>query len=576
MRWLLIWLVAVWLGAAWPSLAASYRPSAKRVSAGDEVFTNQTVRHLRLEIAPEHVETLQRSLFRASQEEQRTDVPVTVREGDLVWSNVAVHIKGSYGSLRPISSKPSLTLNFDEWVPGQTFHGLEKISLNNSVQDPSYLTEKIGRELYNAAGVPTPRADYATVELNGRYVGLYVLTEGWNKQFLRRHFRSTKGNFYDSSGGRDLHRPQTANSGQDPTNHAALARAVDATRETNHARRVELLRRTVDLDVVLRMTALDCLVWNWDGYALGANNYRYFHDVTTDRITFFPHGIDQLFWKANGPVCTGRRGIVVKALLETEPGRDLYLQQLFAIRSNVFDVAYITNRVAQESGRIREHIRKSGVGELARWEAATAQLRNQVLARGRDVDRQLAGLKKFVRLNEGEVLALTNWQPRTRFGSLSYTNRQGQLHSVVRGETSAGAWETVVWLEEGRYQLEGRVRTRGVEGQLQNERGGVGFRVWSDRKDTKGASWSWFPYSREVDPLLGGLIPVMTNTTEVRLTGTTDWTHVVHEFELRQPFADLRLQCSLQGTAGEAMFDASSLKLRRVSAVVSKSASSRD
>src|SRR5437867_574567 len=81
----------------------------------------------------------------------------------------------------------------DKWANGQRFHGLQKISLNNSVQDASLVSHKFSRELYTHVGVPVPRAGHTRVELNKRDLGLYVLTEGWNKQFLKRHFKNTKG-----------------------------------------------------------------------------------------------------------------------------------------------------------------------------------------------------------------------------------------------------------------------------------------------------------------------------------------------------------------------------------------------
>jgi hypothetical protein len=66
----------------------------------------------------------------------------------------------------------------------------------------------------------------------------------------------------------------------------------------------------------------------------------------------------------------------------------------------------------------------------------------------------------------------------------------------------------------------------------------------------------------------------VTNAVEQRLTGTTEWQTISHEFELRQPLADVRIQCALQASAGEAWFDLSSLKIRRVSLNVSKVSSS--
>lgn len=552
------------------TVSAAYKPGP-----GDELFADTPVRHLRIEISRSGMETLRGYSFRRGNESERASAPATVREGDKVWTNVAVHLKGQLGSFRPVDSKPALTLNFDKWADGQRFHGLQKISLNNSVQDPSYLNEKICRELYHAAGVPTPRADYATVELNGRFLGLYVLVEGWNRQFLKRHFENVEGNFYDFGGARDVDRPLPANFGQDPTNHAMLNAVKSAATEKDPARRLTRLRQTVDLDRFLSLNALDVMMWNWDGYAMNRNNYRLFHDLKANRLVFFPHGVDQMFWKPDGPIVTGRSGLVIRSLLETAEGRALYLHRFGELRTNVFDVKAITNRIAALSSRLMPAVMKNGLAEAGRFQAMVNIFQNRILARTRDVDEQLRGIQGLVRLGLNESLPLTNWTQRPWLGSILF-DRDGAagdaLHLKVRNETSAGAWNTTLWLEEGRYLIEGRVRTRGVTGALRNEPGGAGFRVWSDRKDTKGASWGWFPYGSNVDPQMGGLIPAMTNAVTQRLTGDTEWQTVRHEFELRQPIADLQIQCALLAGGGEAWFDPASIKIRRTAMTVGKAA----
>jgi hypothetical protein len=498
-----------------------------------------------------------------------------VREGDLVWTNVAVHLKGSLGSFRPVGDKPALTLNFDKLGGKQRFHGLQKISLNNSVQDPSFVSEKICRELYSAAGVPVPRVDYATAELNGRNLGLFVLAEGWNKQFLRRFFPNVQGNFYDLGGSHDVDKPMVASFGESPTNHAALAAVTAAANEPDHAKRLSRLRETLDVERFLSMHTLDVLMWNWDGYGLGRNNYRLFHDLDAHHLVVLPHGVDQMFWKANGPILTGRSGLVAKSLLETAEGRRLYLLRFAQLRTNIFDVRVLTNRVAELTARLRTALKEQGLFAMARQQQAADEFSRRIVARARDVDAQLVAVRSFVPLELNAAVALTNWTTRTDSGEVRFTNSPSALRVQVRADQSFGAWVTTVWLEEGRYRIEGRVKTLGVEGQSRAE-DGAGFRVWSDRKETRGASWGWFPYTNSRDGRLGGLIPVFAETRQQRLTGDTEWTTVSHEFELRQPLADVEIQCALQGSLGAAWFDLSSLKLRRVALNVSKSTAKGD
>src|SRR5881396_1347716 len=161
--------------------ASSARPSGS-VDASDSFFTNNAIPRLRIQLNQDALVAL-RNHFRSY-------VQATVIEGTNTYRDVGIHLKGQYGTFQGIDGRPSLTVNFNKYISGQRFHGMDKIHLNNSVQDPTYLCELIGRELFQSAGVPTARASHARVELNGRDLGLFVLTEGFDKTFLTRHFKN--------------------------------------------------------------------------------------------------------------------------------------------------------------------------------------------------------------------------------------------------------------------------------------------------------------------------------------------------------------------------------------------------
>src|SRR5437667_6690703 len=174
-------------------------------AAQDDIFHSTNLLRIAIEIPEEGIRTLRQYPGRHDPQ-GRAEVPARVLESNTVYTNVAVHLKG-VGSSRPIDQMPSLTLDFDKFAPKQKFHGLTKISLNNSAQDSTCLNEKLSRELFAAAGVPVPRADHAVVTLNGRALGLYVLTEGYSKQFLQRYFKRSDGNLYDGGSLLDMDRP---------------------------------------------------------------------------------------------------------------------------------------------------------------------------------------------------------------------------------------------------------------------------------------------------------------------------------------------------------------------------------
>ena len=326
-------------------------------------------------------------------------------------------------------------------------------------------------------------------------------------------------------------------------------------------------------DRFVSLQALDVLMWNWDGYAMNRNNYRMFHDLAEDRVVFLPHGVDQMFWKADGPIMTGRSGLVAKSLLETAEGRRVYLERFTELRTNVFEVRALSNRVAALNTRLAPALKKQGLWAAGQQKVAAEQFTQRLTARARDVDAQLASVRNFTPLPLGVAAPLTNWTARTELGQLGFsttTNAPFALRVLVGDRPSLGVWTTTLWLEEGRYRLEGRVKTLGVVGDGRED-SGAGFRVWSSRKVTRGSSWNWFPYNNSRDERYGGVLPVFTNAPQQRLSGDTAWTTVTHEFELRQPLADLQIQCALQAAAGAAWFDLSSLQIRRVGVGVSKS-----
>src|SRR5205085_7540250 len=122
-------------------------------------------------------------------------------------------------SFRPLNEKPSFAVRFDKYEPTQRYDRLSKLMLNNASQDASYLAEYMSTSLFRDAGLPAARVTHAFVELNGRDLGLYVLIEAMNKDFLRQHFRSARGHLYEAYT-QDIDQQLDQDSGN-PTDQAA-------------------------------------------------------------------------------------------------------------------------------------------------------------------------------------------------------------------------------------------------------------------------------------------------------------------------------------------------------------------
>ncbi len=356
------WLRRVIVISTWVVAGAGI--AARAASAGENIFESTNLLRISIEIPTGGVAALRKYAWKPdnTNRSSRPKVLASVVEGGRVYTNVSIHLKGGYGSFQSIDRMPSLTLNFDRAAPGQKFHGLTKISLNNSNQDPTCIHEKLCRELFAAAGVPVPRSDYAVVTLNGRKLGLYVLTEGYNKEFLSRYFEKTDGNLYDGGYLQDIDRPLELNSGKRRGDYAALQRLNVALREGDPAKRFQSLERLVDLDRLISMVAMEVMLCHWDSYSMNRNNYRVYHDPKTDKLVFMPHGMDQVLGidRANLdlPVTPTMEGMVAKALLDPPQGRRRYVERFEKLFTELFREERLIRRVREIDTKIAPELQQ--------------------------------------------------------------------------------------------------------------------------------------------------------------------------------------------------------------------------
>jgi spore coat protein H len=511
------------------------------VSPDSNLFEDTNIIRISITVPRSGVRTLDGDDWRRRRGKERPEVTATVTEGDRVYTNVALHLKGAAGSFRRFDDRPALTLNFDKFAKGQRFHGLQKLSLNNSVQDPTYLNEKISRELFNAAGVPVPRSDYAVVNLNGRELGLYVLVEGYNKQFLKRHFKNVSGNLYDGGFLQEITNGLEVNSGDRPNDRSDLEKLAAAAYAARQSGRLEDLAEVLDVDRFLSMFAMEVIQCHWDGYALNRNNYRVFHDLDSGRMIFMPHGLDQTFGIGDRPdismpIVPRAAGMVAAAVLSTKEGRSLYIQRMGELRTNVLDVRAIINRIRETERRLRPVLAKVGPMDPSHHEDIVNRLCENIAGRATSIDLQLSAPSSELTFGEDGTAKVAGWRPRNHQGSgsgfrlASTEDGRQALQITASREASASSWRTRVFLPDGRYRFEGYARTRGV-----------------NRNGDSGAA-----------------LRISGSQTRQVLNGDTGWMLLTFQFDVRESNQDVELVCELKGNRGEAWFDASSLRLRRI------------
>ncbi len=115
------------------------------------------------------------------------------------YQNTAIRAKGNT-SLTMVSamdsSRYSFKLEFDHYDSGRTYYGLDKLSLNNIIQDTTYMKDYLTYQMMGAFGVNAPLCSYVYITVNGRYWGLYLAVEGVEDGFLRRNYGGDSGELY--------------------------------------------------------------------------------------------------------------------------------------------------------------------------------------------------------------------------------------------------------------------------------------------------------------------------------------------------------------------------------------------
>ena len=218
-------------------------------------------------------------------------IPATVEIDGEAFRQVGLRAKGN-NSLRLTEeyglARYSLKLEFDHYVDGGNYHGLDKFSLDASFQDNSYLKTWLVYHMMAYMGVPAPLCSYAWVTVNGTPWGLFLAIEEPEEAFARRNFGPDHGALYKPDY-RSLNAENTDVAlryiGDDPaaypnifdnakfdTDVADRERLIQALRVLSTG---EDLETAVNADEVLRYFAVQVFVMNWDSY-LGHTGHNYF------------------------------------------------------------------------------------------------------------------------------------------------------------------------------------------------------------------------------------------------------------------------------------------------------------
>ena len=225
----------------------------------------------------------------AATEENYTECDVEI-DGE-VFSSVGLRAKGN-NSLRLVNEygleRYSLKIEFDHFQDGNTYYGLDKLSLDSSYQDNSYMKNYLAYDMMDYMGVPSPLCSYVWVTVNGEDWGLFLAVEEPEEAFARRNYGADHGKLYKpdyrslEAENRDVALQYTT---EDPADYDNIFRnakfEIDAEDQARLIGALKTLSEGTDLesavnvDEVLRYFTVQVFVVNLDSY-LGRTGHNYF------------------------------------------------------------------------------------------------------------------------------------------------------------------------------------------------------------------------------------------------------------------------------------------------------------
>jgi len=278
-------------------LAISLSTAFTLMSQGEQIFDDSYVHEIRVTFDDDgYWQELS-----TNYQNNYPDVPYTMAsvsiDGELIDS-IGIRQKGFASHFGSLGNKKSMKIDFNHFVGGKKYDGLKKININNGYGDPAIQRDKLCYNIMNKAGVSASRTSYARIYLNDQYWGLYLLVEQVDRTFLKDNFENSDGNLFknmsnselnwlglDSSSYQSIFELKT-----DPNAEAwpNLVNLMDVINRSDDDEFKEEISQVFDVDLYLKVLAVDVATGNWDSYIEHGRNFYMYQDADSGRFNWIP------------------------------------------------------------------------------------------------------------------------------------------------------------------------------------------------------------------------------------------------------------------------------------------------
>ena len=292
------------------------RPADVRSSGNAPLYDTGVLRTIFLEFENAEWEKELESFYNTD-----VEVPATLTVDGAVYRDVGIHFRGASSFMFvPEGSKRSLNVAIDFVHDDQRLLGYRTLNLLNVNSDPTFARALLYAEV-SRHYLPTPKANYLRVVINGESWGVYVNTQQYNSDFLREWFKTTRGARWKVPGspfgqggmrylGEDLEaykKIYEIKTRDDPKSWAALTNVFKVLTETPLETLEAALTPIFNIDGALRFLALEIALVNTDGYWTRASDYNIYLDEQ-GKIHILPHDVNEAFEEEGAGPGRGRGG----------------------------------------------------------------------------------------------------------------------------------------------------------------------------------------------------------------------------------------------------------------------------
>ncbi|MDE6386195.1 MAG: CotH kinase family protein [Lachnospiraceae bacterium] len=387
-------------------------------------------------------------------DEQYTNCTVII-DGE-AFRNVALRAKGNT-SLSAVESygnnRYSFKIEFDHYDNTVTYHGLDKLCLNNIIQDNTYMKDYLTYRLMHEFGADAPLCSYTYITVNGDDWGLYLAVEGVEESFLQRNYGNDYGELYkpdsmNMGGGRGNGRefdmegfepPEHLgrNTPGEPPDHTMGSSDVSLiytddefdsypnifdnaktnVTDSDKARLIESIQRlnnneditdVVNIDEVIRYFVIHNFVLNFDSYT-GSMIHNYYLYEENGQLSMIPWDYNLAFGGfesqtdatalVNYPIDTPISGGTIDSrpmlawIFSNEEYTNLYHQYFTEFISSCFDSGDFVNMINSTEELIAPYVEQDPTKfcTYEEFETGVSTLKNFCLLRAQSISGQLDG-----------------------------------------------------------------------------------------------------------------------------------------------------------------------------------------